>query len=148
MKKDTIVGLVCLVGTLLIYSTLGSIEDPRATIFPKTIIILMGIFSLLLIVQDLTLKRKESKETDKRYPWGRFISLFAIIVIYLAVSEKLGFYLSAFLLVVTVCFVFKEKKISAKKALLNAFGAAAFTGVLFLLFSVILEVQTPRGLLY
>ena len=148
MKKDSIVGLVCLIGTLLLYSTLGSIEDPRATIFPRTIIIFMGIFSFLLIVQDLVLKKEKDKGDAKRYPWFRFLALFVIIVVYLAVSEWLGFFLSAFLLFVTVTCVLGETKPTVKKAGFKALGAAIFTGILFLLFGVILEVQTPRGLLF
>ena len=65
MRKDSIVGLVCLIGTLLLYSTLGSIEDPRAMIFPRTIIIFMAIFSLLLIAQDLLLKKKEDRGSGR-----------------------------------------------------------------------------------
>ena len=148
MRKDSIVGIVCLIGTLLLYSTLGSIEDPRATVFPRTVIIFMGIFSFLLIVQNLLLKKEKKMGDTERYPWIRFLALFVIIVVYLAVSEMLGFFVSAFLLFVTVTCVFSETKLTVKKAGFKILGAVIFTGAIFLLFSVILVVQTPRGLLF
>ncbi len=146
MRKDTLVGLVCLIGSLLLYSTLGLIENPRAIIFPRAIIIFMGIFAFLMIVQSLVLAKKEDGGKGGGYPYFRFAALFCIIVAYLAVSERLGFYASAFLLFALVANVFSDKKPTIKKVGLKVLVSAVFTGVLFLLFSIILEVQTPRGL--
>jgi Tripartite tricarboxylate transporter TctB family len=147
LKRDAIVGLVCLVGSVILYSTLDLIEDPRAITFPRTVITIMGILSALLLIQGLVMK-VPGGEKSLGYPWLRFLLLFGLIVVYLAVSETLGFYLSAFLFFVTVTYVMGRADLSPKKAATRALGSAVFTGVLFILFSVLLEVQTPRGLLF
>ncbi len=145
MRGDAVVGMVCLAGSAALYSTLGLIDDPRAIAFPRTIIIIMGILSALLVVQGLLVPGEKKKETTP-YPWIRFLVLFAMIVAYLALSETLGFYLSAFLFFVTVAFGLGRASLSPRKAALRLAGSAVFTGVLYLLFQVVLEVQTPRGL--
>lgn len=146
MRRDALVGMVCLAGSAVLYSTLGLIDDPRAVAFPRTIIIIMGILSALLVVQGLLVRERRKDEGGVSYPWLRFLVLFAMIVGYLAVSEILGFYLSAFLFFVAVTFVLGRADLSLKKAALRVAGSVAFTGVLYLLFQVVLEVQTPRGL--
>lgn len=147
MNRDAMVGLVCLMVSVLLYSTLGLIDEPRAVIFPRFIIIIMGLLSALLVLQALMTKTDSEKKRDG-YPWFRFLILFSIILAYLAVSETLGFYLSAFLFFVGVTFVLGRANLSKKTATTRLIGSIAFTGVLFLLFNVILEVQTPRGLLF
>ena len=147
MKKDALVGLICLVGSVVLYATLDMIEDPRAITFPRTVITIMGILSALLLIQGLVMKTPGA-EKGPSYPWLRFLMLFGMIVLYLAVSETLGFYLSAFLFFVAVTYVMGSADLSPKKAATRALSSAVFTGVLFVLFSVILEVQTPRGLLF
>jgi hypothetical protein len=146
MRKDAIVGLACLLGSVLIYSTLGHIDEPRAVTFPKTIIIIMIILSALLLLQGLLVKSAEEKGPS--YPWLRFLILFGLIVVYFAVSESLGFYTSAFLFFIAVTYILGKNDLTMKKAGLRALSSAIFTGVLFMLFSVMLEVQTPRGVLF
>lgn len=146
MKKDAIVGFVCLVGSVVLYSTLGYIDEPRAVTFPKTIIIIMMVLSALLVLQGLLMKTDEEK--GPRYPWLRFFVLFGLIVVYFAVSESLGFYTSAFLFFVAVTYILGKGDLTLKKAGLRALSSAVFTAVLFVLFSVMLEVQTPRGVLF
>lgn len=148
MRIDAIVGLVCLVGSVILFSTLGMIEEPRAVTFPRTIIIIMGVLSALLLLQGMLMKPDSKKASADPYPWLRFLVLFGLIVIYLAVMETVGFYVSAFLFFVAVTYVMGRGDLSPKKALTRAAGSAAFTAVLFLLFCVLLEVQTPRGLFF
>ncbi len=146
MKKDAIVGLICLVGSVVLYSTLGLIDEPRAVTFPKTIIIIMMILSALLVLQGFFVKSEAEK--GPKYPWLRFLVLFGLIVVYFMVSESLGFYTSAFLFFIAVTYILGKSDLTLKKAGLRAMSSAIFTAVLFVLFSVLLEVQTPRGVLF
>lgn len=145
MNRDAIVGLVCFAGSVALYACLGHIEEARAAVFPRTIIIIMGILSGLLCLQHLLFRKPEAKRAP--FPFLRVGSLFVIIVIYLFVLETLGFYLASFLFFITVTFVMGYKKLNTKQGLRWALGSFIFTVVLYVLFSVLLEVQTPRGLL-
>ncbi len=146
MKKDLIVSLVMLAGVISLYISLGTMEDPRAATFPKVIIIIMGALSALLLLQSLFLKKPRSSQ-GAGFPFGRFFICFFMIIVYFIFMEALGFYLSAFLFFVAVTFVLGSADLTARKAAMRVVLGFVFTGILFLLFNVLLAVQTPKGLL-
>ena len=146
MKKDLIVSLVFLAGVISLYLSLGLMEDPRAANFPKVIIIIMGILSALMLLQTLILKLPVSSK-GAGFPFGRFLLTFFLIIIYFLLMEGIGFYLSAFLFFIAVTFILGSKDLTFRTGSFRVVMAFAFTGILFLLFNVLLAVQTPKGLL-
>jgi hypothetical protein len=70
-----------------------------------------------------------------------------MIIVYFIFMETLGFYLSAFLFFIAVTFILGSADLTARKAVLRVAVGFVFTGILFLLFKVLLAVQTPKGLL-
>jgi hypothetical protein len=151
VNRESIIAIVCLALTIILYSTLGTIEDERAEIFPRIVILIMIGLSALLLLQSLIPKKsleKEEAQEGESYPLGRFILLFAMIVIYFAFMETLGFYLSAFIFYIAVCFILGRAELTPMKGLKWVVSSGVFVGVLFILFSIVLEVQTPRGIFY
>ena len=146
MKKDMIVSLVLLAGVISLYLSLGFMDDPRAANFPRVIIIIMGILSALLLLQSIFLKQPKSSE-GAGFPFGRFFICFFMIIVYFIFMETLGFYLSAFLFFIAVTFILGSADLTARKAVIRVAIGFVFTGILFLLFKVLLAVQTPKGLL-
>ena len=146
MKKDLIVSLVFLAGIVSLYLSLGLIEDPRAANFPKVIIIIMGILSALMLLQTVFLKQPTSSK-GAGFPFGRFLITFFLIIVYFLLMEGIGFYLSAFLFFIAVTFILGSKDLNFRTGSFRVVIAFAFTGILFLLFKVLLVVQTPKGLL-
>ena len=148
MKKDVIVSLVCLLAAIFLFYSLNWIGDERAQAFPKVVIIIIGIFSLLLLIQSLALKRVKQSQADNPFPWARFLIMFGLIVFYFIIMERIGFYLSAFLFFIAVTSLFGGALKGAAKTVSRLALPVVFTGVLYLLFNVLLKVQTPRGLLF
>lgn len=146
MKKDIIVSLFLLAGVIVLYLSLGLMDDPRAVIFPRVIIVIMGILSALLLVQSVVLK-KTTTSKGAGFPFGRFLICFFLIVLYFVFMESLGFYLSAFLFFVAITFILGNKDLTLRNAFLRAVVGVVFTGILFLLFNILLAVQTPKGVL-
>ena len=146
MKRDMIVSLVLLAGIISLYLSLGSMDDPRAANFPKVIIIIMGVMSALLFLQSLILKQPKSSQ-GAGFPFGRFLICFFMIIIYFIFMETLGFYLSAFLFFVLVTCILGSSDLTARTAVMRVIVGVVFTGILFLLFNVLLAVQTPKGVL-
>ncbi len=146
MKKDLMVSLVLLAGIITLYLSLGSMDDPRAANFPKVIIIIMGVLSALLLLQSVFLKQPNNAQ-GAGFPFGRFLLCFFMIIVYFIFMEALGFYLSAFLFFVLVTCILGSADLTARTAAMRVFVGVVFTGILFLLFSVLLAVQTPKGLL-
>ena len=143
MTKDIVVGLVCFLGSVALFFSLGTIDEARARTFPEVVIIIMGILAALLLIQSLTVKK--IKKEIAPFPWRRFLLLFGMIVAYFFIMETVGFYLSAFLFFLAVVFVLGRTESKPIRVLPKILQAAIFTAILFLLFSVLLEVQTPRG---
>jgi hypothetical protein len=146
MKRDMIVSLVLLIGIISLYLSLGSMDDPRAANFPKVIIIIMGVLSALLLLQSLFLGQPKSSQ-GAGFPFGRFLICFFMIIIYFIFMETLGFYLSAFLFFVLVTCILGSADLTARTAVMRVIVGVVFTGILFLLFNVLLAVQTPKGVL-
>ncbi len=147
MKRDLMVAIVCVLGCLALYLTLGTIESQRAQTFPRVIIILMGVLSLLLLIQTLIIKTVEAKQKGD-FPWLRFLTLFGLIVIYFGLMEIIGFYVSAFLFFIAVIVVLGWSKLNLLRLGAGVGVSAAFMATIFVLFSVFLKVQTPRGIFF
>ena len=162
MKTDWITALVVLAGTVALFLSLSLMEDPRAATFPRVVIIIMAFLGLALFVQSLLTRQRAARPTlqsdrvedkggtdaKKGFPFGTLFLCFFIIVIYFAVMEALGFYVSAFLFFICITFVLGKADLSLKKGFMRVGIAFLFTAVLFVLFNKILVVQTPRGLLF
>jgi hypothetical protein len=131
MKKETVVALFCLVGSLGLYLSLGTISEETARIFPRVVVVVMIVLSALLLLQGLLVKGQGQKK-GKPFPF----------------MQPVGFYVSAFLFFVIVSFLLGRSDLTPAKGAARIIQSAVFTGVLFVLFRVLLKVQTPTGLLF
>lgn len=154
INRDTKVALFVLAGTVALYLSLSSI-DPEATVFIRVVIVAIGALSLLLLVQGLLLKHRgkgrgaaqNSASKKTVYGWKPVACIFGAILVYFFVMERLGFYVSAFVYFVGVVSLLDWRGLTPRKGFVRIAIAFLFVAVIYLLFSVILQVQTPRGLL-
>ncbi len=148
MKKDVVVSLVCLFVSIFLLYSLNWIDDERAQAFPRVVILIIGVLSLLLLVQSLALKQIKQSTAENPFPWARFLIMFGLIVIYFFIMERIGFYFSAFLFFIAVTYLFGGAVKGAAKIASRIGLPVVFTSVLYLLFNLLLKVQTPTGLLF
>jgi len=162
LRRELIISLFLLVMTIGLYFSLSLMEDPRAAIFPKVVIIIMGVLSLALLLQSIISRGKAGKpalQSDRieekknpaaqpSFPIGRLLGCFILIVVYLVVMERVGFYVSAFLFFIAVTFLLDRKGLTLRRGGMRVGIAFVFTGVLFLLFNKLLVVQTPKGVFF
>ena len=130
------------------------------------VIIIMGFLGLMVLVQTVIIKQrserpvlqsdrvtnqeKAPKDSDvvKKFPFGTVAGCLLLIVVYLVVMEKLGFYVSAFLFFIILTFVLGRKDLTLHKGAVRIGIAFIFTAILYVLFNKLLVVQTPKGLLF
>ena len=165
MRKELIISLVLLAGTIGLYYSLSLMEDPRAATFPRVVIVIMGVLSVALLLQSAIVRQKKNRpalqkatvknkgETDdaaasNQSPLAQVFLCFILIIIYFAVMEWLGFYFSAFLFFVAATFVLGRKELTLRIGGVRIGIAFIFTAVLFVLFNKLLVVQTPKGLFF
>ena len=91
---------------------------------------------------------KNSTAVKNKFPLAQVFICFILIIIYFAVMEWLGFYVSAFLFFVAVTFVLGGKGLTLRKGGVKVGVAFIFTAVLFVLFNKLLVVQTPKGMFF
>jgi hypothetical protein len=147
VKQDLAVSIVCLVAAVFLYYSLGWIDGEQARIFPGVVLIITGCLSIALLIQSLMTKGVQASG-GKPFPWKRFLSLFVLTIVYFYFMEIIGFYTSAFLFFVTVTIGFGRSEMTMVKAGSRIGIAVVFCGVLYVLFKILLKVQTPSGVLF
>jgi len=166
VKKDLIISLILLAGSIALYASLSLMEEVAAASFPRVVIIIMGFLGLTLLLQTVFIRQKGERpvlQSDrvanrgnasknsgvvKKFPVGTVAGCFLLMVVYLAVMEKLGFYLSAFLFFIAATFILGRQDLTLRKCVVRIGIAFIFSAVLFILFNKLLLVQTPKGLLF
>lgn len=166
MKKDFIISLILLAGSIALYASLSLMDEPAAATFPRVVIIIMGLLGFLLLIQTIITKQRGERQvlqSDRvenqekapkdssiinRFPFATQVGCFLLIVVYLVVMEKLGFYLSAFLFFIAATFILGRKDLTLRNGALRIGIAFIFIAALFVLFNKMLVVQTPKGLLF
>jgi hypothetical protein len=166
LKKDLVVSLILLVGSIALYASLTLMEDLAAATFPRVVIVIMGCLGLALSVQALIAKQRHERavlQSDRvaepegeqknsaaasKFPLGTLVVCFILIVIYFVVMEKLGFYVSAFTFYIVITFILGRKDLTLRKGAMQIGIAFIFTAILFVLFNKLLVVQTPKGFFF
>ena len=80
------------------------------------------------------------------FDFGTVFTCFLLIIGYFAIMQWLGFYLSAFLFFVASTMILGRKDLTVRKGAFRVVAGLIFVSILYILFNVILVVQTPKGL--
>ena len=120
-------------------------DSPEAYTFPRLITGLFLLFAIANLIRDAffaaaSVHGINTKLIKKIAPGG------TIIATYIAVADIAGFYLSSCITYATLSFVY-EKTHNKRTLAKNLAVAVTATILLYLVFALILKVQTPRGLL-
>lgn len=113
--------------------------------FPKLLAGLLIIFSIVIIVQAIknsSFSKKEPIFEGFKKGHVLIIAVIIILIIYIQMLETLGFILSSFLLLITLMFIFGERR---KIILLVV--PLLFSVVLYLVFSKMAMVFLPEGII-
>jgi len=111
----------------------------EAYLFPKIITSTMIILSSLSLLFYFFEKNKKIAKIDMIK-----LSVYLILIIlFILFGEILGFYFSATLIFLTVCYYYSENK-AIKVIVYNLLVTVFFMLFIYFLFSVLLKVQVPR----
>lgn len=114
----------------------------EAYIFPNLLGVMMAVITFFLVVFQLFEKKVDSLGS---IPWLTLIPGLVIMFSYVLIAEWLGFYLSAFI-AFTLMGLTYNPQISAGMVYRCLPIAFVFTAVLYAVFKLLLQVQTPMGL--
>ena len=151
MKRELSISVVMVLLSLGAFVVMYQIEDPNAITFPRVVLIVMLILGVLLALQGYITGKKGAAKKDESaqpFPFKPVLIALAGILIYFAIMEIVGFYFSGFLFFLIITLILQEPKVTLPVILKRAGASAIFMGVLFILFNIILAVQTPKGFLF
>ena len=111
-------------------------QDEQSLLVPRFLLYLMAACNLGQYVQAFLHHRQkiDAIMTLKGYPLKRVGILCLLTVLYIGVLEIAGFYLSSFVYMIVVSLIAQPMQVSF-----------ACIGFLYLLFTVALTVQIPKG---
>ena len=149
-KKEWIsIGLMVL--SALVFIFLMRDYEGSAILFPRMMVILMLCLAAVKAVAEICKMKKPVLDVDdyagEPYPWLRIIFVLASMVVYIWVLEDLGFYTTAFLFFFGVTLAIQNFKRTPKVIAVRLAYCFGFILFLYLLFSVLLKVQLPKGIL-
>jgi putative tricarboxylic transport membrane protein len=127
---------------------LGSLHKPGSGFMPFWSGALIGIFALVLLMQDIMPHRRtEPEEAQKRVAWKsiawKSISLTLIFFfVYILVLEHFGYIIATILFVGIIL-----KTIEKKGWFLSSWVAVAMALVSYYIFKVWLQAELPQGFL-
>ena len=119
-------------------------ENREVYLFPAIVSFVMLVFSLISLVReafDLCV------DDFQPFPFVRQTPAILMMAGGVALVETLGMYTSAFLVLLLVSFWYSPEENGRRRLLSSLLLAGGFAAFMYLLFSVMLNVQVPRGML-
>lgn len=148
-KYNLISGFIWIILALLICLEslklgMGSLRNPDAGLFPFFTAILMGFFSIILLLETLIKKSQEKKEElvvwSKETLWKNIILTSLSLVAYALIMEKVGYLLTTLMFI-----LFLFKAIEPQKWIVSILGAMVTVLLSYIIFTVWLQCQFPDG---
>ena len=114
--------------------------------FPRVVSLIVLTLAVVLLAVEI-LAPGQAEEGAISIPWGSIIPALAIFFLLLLALRILGFYVTTLLGFVVISSVYMPGLSSSRKILLNIVIGTGFLAVLFGVFTALLKVQFPKGLL-
>jgi len=145
MSADRLIGIGAAVLGMVLYALAGASE---AYLFPRIIALAVGLLGLAVFATTFVTARSAAAEhAAATRRWGQLLPAIAILLGYRWALELVGFYTAAFAAFIVIVWLYAPERATMPGAAKRIAISAAFVGVLFAIFAVLLRVQTPRGLL-
>ncbi|MEJ2344482.1 MAG: tripartite tricarboxylate transporter TctB family protein [Gammaproteobacteria bacterium] len=145
-RRLTAIGAIAL--SIFLYWAAASAEDQAAYLFPKVIAASMLVLAVAILIREWAPRVGADAAAVVSVPWVRLWPIFAIFVLYLLAAQQLGFYATSLLAFIAIGVVYSPSESSFGDIKRCVPISLVFLAVLYLVFVVLLQVQTPRGLLF
>ncbi|MBQ1492701.1 MAG: tripartite tricarboxylate transporter TctB family protein [Blautia sp.] len=156
MKRNTITGLVGMIGSLLFFILIhfqtkvpANLLEPGPRLLPYVSFFIVALSSLMLFINGLREGKKNPGPDKPYFPKGGILKVtksFLMLVLTAICMNFFGFLITAPFAV--FAFIFDLKGNSKVKPLFAAIVALVVTAGLYLMFVVGFQVSLPAGILF
>ncbi len=148
-KADIVAAIFLLLVSFLVFWISKGFPSSKTGIgvstFPKLLAGVLIIFSIIIITQAIknsSFSKEEPIFEEFKKGHVLIIAVIVILIIYIQTLEALGFILSSFLLLITLMFIFGERR-----KIILLLVPLLFSVILYLVFSKMAMVFLPEGII-
>ena len=137
------VGMLVVAIVLCIAGFSGSNQE--AFLFPNVVSVIMVIIAAFAVFNS-----RNSQQISKAnpVPWLLILPALVIFIAYLALAETVGFFVCSFVAFIALVSIYMPERLTLKRFIRILITGLIFMGGLYCLFSLLLKVQLPRGILF
>lgn len=123
--------------------------DEQSLEVPRFLLCLMAVINVCQYIMAYVRCRQhiDTKLTLAGYPLARVAVLCIITFIYVVTLEIVGFYINSFIYLIAVSLIAQPMKITISGVIKRVVISFCCIGLLYLLFTVGLTVQIPKGIM-
>ncbi len=155
-KRECIVSIGCLTLAGMLYIHAGTYPKKAGVtpvlnpgFYPQLLAVLLAGLSIALLIQTLWKGKTQSEQEEEEPVWstkkGLFLFLFTLgmLVLYPFLLQFIGFALANFIFIFSLIMALTEQQ---KQKILSILALSLLlTGIMYLVFTVILNIPFPRG---
>ena len=145
----SVVAMVGLIGFFYVQTPAGAMAG--AYTFPNMLMLLLAGLTLAKAASLLLFKTEETKKEipeDEKPLWGRFALVVVSLVVYAFAVDHIGFFVSSFVFFFGVSLAVQLNPRTVKCVLIRLAVVLGFLGFCHILFSTVLLMRLPRGILF
>ncbi len=139
-------GLVLLLAVWIAFVSFN-VDDPGPYLFPRLVAIAMLALAAISFQRALRGKSRTGVGMDRRVLINLAPGVILMLVYVFFVAEYLGFYVGSFISFSLLCTIYDPHRYTDLRAWIRRLGiSVGFIAVMYVLFALVLKVQTPRGI--
>lgn len=139
-------GLVLLLAIWIAFVSFN-VADPGPYLFPRLIAVTMLVLASISFQRALRGKSRTGVGLDRRVLVNLAPGVILMLVYVFFLAEFLGFYVSSLISFLLLCTIYDPHRFTDSRAWIKRLGiSVGFIAVIYVLFALVLKVQTPRGI--
>lgn len=140
-RRVLVASLVLIISAAMFSAGYGQ-ENSEAYLFPLIIAVMMMALSSVSLIRELF---DLCIEDFQEFPFKRQLPVMLIMVVGINLVEVLGIFSTAFLVLLSVSYGYSPLEDQKKRLIRSLIFSGGFCIAMYVLFSVMLNVQLPRG---
>ncbi len=147
MKSELRTSLAMLLFAAALYFASAAPSNQAAFVFPKMIALILVGIAAASIWHGWTRGGADKSSTRVRIPWRAIWPALIVFALSVTLAEQLGFYVTCLIAFISLVALYSSPGRWMTGVAKICVIAAAFIGVLYVLFTLVLRVQIPQGML-
>ncbi|MFZ7101040.1 MAG: tripartite tricarboxylate transporter TctB family protein [Peptococcaceae bacterium] len=143
MRKKTIIAAIFLIIFSLIVYFLALKFPLRAATIPKLMVYIILTCSLLILIKNIYLKKKDDEEPFADINWKKWFISIGLWLVYIWLIPRISFWIATVFFVVAITSYLEMDELSLKKFKLPLFFGIIFTACCYLVFEIFFGMNMP-----